>query len=537
MKGWLEKYNDGGPVQENYNDYSVSAPEGFVGDGYSNRGRNYSPAWGGQFAMGGSMPGSVGFTYARTNDPAPSEGPYAKKTMASAQNGTEMEYYQNGLDWKPKTISKDGSSNPKKKPMINLGDFTMTPTELEYVNSSNSGYCPRGNCLENTKKGYDMTAGRIAGIPNSNDIWTKDLNIISTANKPSEKLVKQYPYFEGDTSFGSADSWDIHGAIVKAGGKNIYSQSKGQGMPKDIPIGAFVGWGPTGTRESSHWDRKKGLNTKYGLQPSHHSTQVVSYNEQGEPIVYDSYLGKYGTLSNISKDLQSSLGYDLENISVPKSVAGNTRDSLSKKGLLKNELTPYTADVNKLLSATKQGWAQIKEDGNMRSAKPDREKLDAFAKALSDNKGELISSLKLKNEDYDRLANTALAIAMTESEGGGALGFADNFGSTQGMTQLNPSNIKDDKRLSSALNKKYKNNASPTNVLDPSSSALATMMYLSVAEKDAKRLYNKGLKPGERSFNEPGLIEKFRATNSRLNKDGVFVDELNKRIPYSQIPG
>jgi len=106
--GWLEKYNDGGPVQENYNDYSVSAPEGYVGDGYSNVGRNYSPAWGGQFAMGGSMPGAVGFTYARTKG-IPSNGPYAKKTKASAQNGMEMKYYQEGLDWKPKTISRDGS--------------------------------------------------------------------------------------------------------------------------------------------------------------------------------------------------------------------------------------------------------------------------------------------------------------------------------------------------------------------------------------------------------------------------------------------
>jgi hypothetical protein len=90
MKGWLDKYNDGGPVQENYNDYSVSAPEGFQGDGYSNVGRDYSPAWGGQFAMGGSMHDAVGFTYARTNDPAPSNGKYAKKTMASAQNGEEL---------------------------------------------------------------------------------------------------------------------------------------------------------------------------------------------------------------------------------------------------------------------------------------------------------------------------------------------------------------------------------------------------------------------------------------------------------------
>jgi adenylate kinase family enzyme len=105
--GWLEKYNDGGPVQPNYNDYSVSAGPGFEGDGYSNVGRNYSPAWGGQFQMGGSIggatqgiPGATGFMYARTGS-IPSNGKYAKKTKASAQKGrkvpkelTETEIYE-----------------------------------------------------------------------------------------------------------------------------------------------------------------------------------------------------------------------------------------------------------------------------------------------------------------------------------------------------------------------------------------------------------------------------------------------------------
>lgn len=174
--GWLEKYNDGGPIQENYNDASVSYPPNFVGEGTINGPNWKSPAWGGQFqnggtvnlptikdegsfnkdgawvpnwkamaaqakklgakkvktdqgsviyfndkwepvsaddsnvmAMGGSMPGAVGFTYARAINPAPSNGPYAKKTKASAQNGTEMKFYQEGLDWTPKTISKNGS--------------------------------------------------------------------------------------------------------------------------------------------------------------------------------------------------------------------------------------------------------------------------------------------------------------------------------------------------------------------------------------------------------------------------------------------
>jgi hypothetical protein len=67
-------------------------------------------------AMGGmSIPGSVGFTYARTAGSAPSEGKYAKKTMASAQNGQEMKFYQNGLDWKPKSMQDGGEESFGKK--------------------------------------------------------------------------------------------------------------------------------------------------------------------------------------------------------------------------------------------------------------------------------------------------------------------------------------------------------------------------------------------------------------------------------------
>jgi hypothetical protein len=118
-KGWLDNYGK----QENYNDSNTSVPKGYEGEGYSMKGRNYSPAWGGQFqmggsvypvnyvpqaAMGGTIAGAVGFSYARTQGAAPSNGKYAKKTMASAQNGKEMSYYQNGLDFKPKSISKNG---------------------------------------------------------------------------------------------------------------------------------------------------------------------------------------------------------------------------------------------------------------------------------------------------------------------------------------------------------------------------------------------------------------------------------------------
>ena len=101
--GWLNKYEQGGMVldqqpDDNYgkkpnpNNVQASVGPDFVGLGYDTTGRNYSPAWGGQFAMGGALPGAVGFTYARTQSPAPSNGKYAKKTKASAQDGLLMNF-------------------------------------------------------------------------------------------------------------------------------------------------------------------------------------------------------------------------------------------------------------------------------------------------------------------------------------------------------------------------------------------------------------------------------------------------------------
>jgi hypothetical protein len=118
MKKWLDKYE----IPEAQNGI-----EGTMG-GLTDKGFNYNPAWGGawknggnlqppmagvqqplpMYAAGGNLPGSVGFTYARTGS-TPSEGPYAKKTLPSAQNGQEMSFYQHGLDWTPRNISKNGS--------------------------------------------------------------------------------------------------------------------------------------------------------------------------------------------------------------------------------------------------------------------------------------------------------------------------------------------------------------------------------------------------------------------------------------------
>ena len=51
MKGWLDNFGKA----NNANDSKVSMSEDFVGLGYNTEGRNYSPAWGGQFQIGGKL--------------------------------------------------------------------------------------------------------------------------------------------------------------------------------------------------------------------------------------------------------------------------------------------------------------------------------------------------------------------------------------------------------------------------------------------------------------------------------------------------
>ena len=56
-----------------------------------------------QLQMGGNLPGATGMMYARTINPAPSNGPYAKKTKASAQDGKKLSYSA----WKKKHNLKE----------------------------------------------------------------------------------------------------------------------------------------------------------------------------------------------------------------------------------------------------------------------------------------------------------------------------------------------------------------------------------------------------------------------------------------------
>jgi hypothetical protein len=116
--GWLDAYrkNYFTPGTQEYEAHSVIQPK-LETEYREIREKQFDRLYG-DMAMGGALPGSTGMMYARTINPAPANGKYTKKTKASAQNGQEMKFYQEGLDFKPKSISQDGKTIPNEKEEI-----------------------------------------------------------------------------------------------------------------------------------------------------------------------------------------------------------------------------------------------------------------------------------------------------------------------------------------------------------------------------------------------------------------------------------
>jgi hypothetical protein len=129
------------------------------------------------YEMGGSIPGSVGFTYARTGS-TPSEGPYAKKTLPSAQNGQEMSFYQHGLDWTPRNISKNGS---------------VVKDNMGYWNPDNWGKVVEIDSPNITMRGVNQD---LIGISDEGDVQYMEREKPGKPGKDYKfkgKKVKEYP--------------------------------------------------------------------------------------------------------------------------------------------------------------------------------------------------------------------------------------------------------------------------------------------------------------------------------------------------------
>jgi hypothetical protein len=208
MANWLDKYEQGGLVlkkktkdnfgkRENANEGRSTAGPGWIGEGTTNRGFNYNGAWGGTMEMGGSMPGTVGFTYARVAGSAPANGKYTKKTKASAQNGQEMKFYQEGLDFKPKTISKNGSvikddlgqwAHPGEITQIGSNEITMKGVDYPVIGISDTG----DTKVMYPGKDYKFDGSMVTEYPMAqNGKWLDKFSTIVNDQVPSTASVQK----------------------------------------------------------------------------------------------------------------------------------------------------------------------------------------------------------------------------------------------------------------------------------------------------------------------------------------------------------
>jgi hypothetical protein len=207
--------------------------EGTMG-GLTDIGFDYNGAWGGTMQMGGSLPGATGMMYARIG--APSNGKYAKKTKPSAQNGMEMKYWQEGLDFKPKTISENGSWLEKYQDGgTKKGIKLLSLDELKKVAN------------EIPKSKQDATAVRSATKPVSNSKSSVEKALMAQrantkAQEEFKKAEEKYKYYNPEVkdievadpqlNFLYKNQWlidvPILGDYIKSKAKEIAISSGGQ---------------------------------------------------------------------------------------------------------------------------------------------------------------------------------------------------------------------------------------------------------------------------------------------------------------------
>ena len=143
MNKWLEKYSNGDIVQQNYNNTSVSLPEGFVGMGYNTKGRNYSPAWGGQFEEGGFLPKAQKGKIVVTNPNDPKLKASRSDSIAVYnQNNKVLNYYNNNKKDYRKKIDYDTPETPAIIEANNLGARKATADNPNYEHNTPQGDRP-----------------------------------------------------------------------------------------------------------------------------------------------------------------------------------------------------------------------------------------------------------------------------------------------------------------------------------------------------------------------------------------------------------
>ena len=214
--------------------------EGTMG-GYTDIPFKYNSAWGGQFQMGGSLPGSVGFTYARTQG-IPSEGPYAKKTMPSAQNGKVHKKYlpEKVENWQePKYVAglnSEGHYGYDGKGTINYDPNSQieninNPWWVEHEKYHHFQTLSGRNPKERRQQEVDNQVNEM--IKSNPGLQFIPKSKLISGSKPNEKGQKSFVgaedliYENPSTLEGEARLYEDY---INSGGKSIFPKQENGGM-------------------------------------------------------------------------------------------------------------------------------------------------------------------------------------------------------------------------------------------------------------------------------------------------------------------
>lgn len=161
---------------------------------------------------------------------APSKGKYGKKTPASAENGIEMQYYQQGLDFKPKTISKNGSELKKLDDLTNFTNYNIAEDGLTMINPLQSNIFQQNPFQNlNTKTLQPMD------IPSNNNSIMDSLGGIGGVSNTAGKLIQGIQQLGAEKKKRkSAEQWSkVSDIVAKAAELKPEQQERKYIRPED----------------------------------------------------------------------------------------------------------------------------------------------------------------------------------------------------------------------------------------------------------------------------------------------------------------
>ena len=169
---WLDNYGQ----EDNYNDSKISLPKGFVGQGYDISGRNYSPAWEGQFQSGGNIESK--WEYSNTN---------GKLIPQSQLKDSELGYLK---DWLSSPMAKKIALKREGESGLNNLDI-----RLERLNDSNLEISTAEDLLKSTnsytrRKGEKFNNKNLQGASYTSPS-TKYGNIVTRRMAPKNVILHE----------------------------------------------------------------------------------------------------------------------------------------------------------------------------------------------------------------------------------------------------------------------------------------------------------------------------------------------------------